>query len=133
VGNLKFDPRGGCVRCIEKLDVSPVSSSVSVVVSSLVLGLLTPFRFLLLPATLFFAVSDSAVVTVGFAPEVEEVSEGDGVGPPVFCCDDRSEMAGETEGPCGGGYASNSEGEDEDVALFASSDRVELKNGNCCE
>jgi hypothetical protein len=71
------------------------------------------------------------VTVAGLAPEVDELSVGGGVGPLVFRCDDRSEMAGETEGPCGGGYESSSE--DEDVALFASSDRVELKNGNCCE
>jgi hypothetical protein len=73
--------------------------SESVVESSPVLGLLAPFRFLPLLTALFRAVFDSAAETTGFAAEVVEVGGGGGVGPLVFCCDDRSETAGETEGP----------------------------------
>lgn len=69
-------------------------------------------------------------MTTGFAAEVDEVGGGGGVGPPGFC-GDRSETAGETEGPRGGGYASNSEEEEEGVGLFASSDKGELKSWKC--
>jgi len=113
---------------------SPSSSSVSVVESSSsVFGRLGRFRFLLPPTALFRAVFDWAGAgATGFAVEVVEVCGG-GVIPLVFFWDDRSEMAGETEGPRGCWYASNSEEDEDGVALFASSDRGELKNWNCCE
>lgn len=72
-------------------------------------------------------------ILTGRAAVVVEVGGGGGVGSLAFCRDDRSETAGETEGPWECGYASNSEEEDAGVGLFASSDRGELKNWNCCE
>lgn len=101
VGKTNSDPRGGCVRWMEKLAASPrpSSSSVSVEESSVILSLLALFRFLLLLTGLFRAVFGSAAVTIGFGAEAEEVGAGGGVGAFAFCCDDRSETAGETEGP----------------------------------
>jgi len=69
------------------------SSSVSVVESSLILSLLAPFRFLVVLTILFRVVFDSAAVVEGVG------TGGGGDNPLVFCCDDRSETAGETEGP----------------------------------
>ena len=101
VGKTNSVPRGGCVRWMEKLAPPPriSSSSVSVVESSAILSLLAPFRFLVLLAALFRAGFDSAAVTTALAAEDDEVGGGGGVRPLVFCCDDRSETAGETEGP----------------------------------
>ena len=101
VGKTKSDPRGGCVRWMEKPAPLPrtSSSSVSVEESSPILSLLALFRFLLLLTALFRAVFDSAAVAMRFETEAEEAGGGGGVGPLAFCCDDRSETAGETEGP----------------------------------
>jgi len=86
---------------MEKLAPLPMisSSSVSVVESSAILGLLALFRFLLVLGALFRAVFDSAAATTGPVAGVVDVGGGGGVGPLVFCRVDRSEIAGETEGP----------------------------------
>lgn len=87
VGKTNSDPRGGCVRWMEKPDFPPrsSSSSVSEEESSLILRRLAPFRFLLLLAGLSRAAVDSVGAVTGFAAEVVEVGGGGGVGPVAFC------------------------------------------------
>ena len=101
VGKTNSVPRGGCVRWMEKLapPLRSSSSSVSVVEYSFILSLLAPFRFLLLLAALFRAGFGSAAFATGFTAVDDDVGGGGGVSPLVFCCEDRSETAGETEGP----------------------------------